>query len=717
MFSVGQWIEDQYLVLERRSDRFWVEYVVQDRISGNIFVVKRLSNLLLTDKSAAVRFAGKAKIWINLGECEEIVCAYMIKEFRDFGAVPHLFLEYVNGPSLADIMNSHPGKALPLDQIVLLMRQVIEGMRFLHGASLIEGSGSVTHGGLHPGVVLTQEGNVKISDVGLTSVLRQSCERMNVDLLLHELPYLAPEQLDDPARADELTDVYAFGAIAYEAATGTAPFALARADDPVRDFVASKPVSPRLRNRSCPAWLEETILKCMAREPENRFQSFERIERFLEEVLKTEKVSRSRLEVGEETGDASRVARVRGVGKKESRRLGHYYLGVEHLMLGLLDEEESLVVSCLGDTITAEKLQSGLLARLPKGEGPWYWDGIIKTPRYLRVMSRARKIRRHYGHQRMLPQHLILAVLEEGRNIPVRVLKELKIDINAAVIYLQRELREKTPALFAADVDAPLGRFTQKIICSKYLPNAVPFVGREDELNRAIHSITDEKKSIIIVGGPGTGKTAFVHELECRLAESFSGGRSAYGGMYELKKAHLLSEIADPQNIAESLLDLLTSIVGAGAILLIEGLDALFEVDSQFGSGLFKETIYHFIAENGLILAATMTPDAFVLCEMDSSSDLSLFEVIQLAESSQELTLDILNGARDMLETEHSVNVEDDALTSVLEFSNRLSESALPGQALELLDHSCAFAKLVGPPGERVHIDSGKVEEYVSAVS
>ena len=389
MFHVGQWIEEQYLVLERQISRGWICYLVHDKYSDNTFLIKRVSDLVLTDKSAAIRFIGKAKIWINLGDCEELVKAYMVK---DYGGIPHLFLEYVHGPTLATILHARPGKALPLEQTLGLMKQLVSGMKFLHGASLVDGTGSVIHGGINPHSILVSEGNIKITNIGLSSIVRQSFPDANTNLLLDENAYLGPEQVQNSAQADEASDIYAFGATLYEVATGTLPAVAKKSEDPLHEFITCNYVPPRLRNQSCPQWLEETILKCMARERENRFQSFEHIDGFLREVLKTELYKRSRLEIEGEPENFSRIARVRGTSKKESRRLNHYYLGVEHLMLGLLAEEESVVVSCFGDRYTAPQLRTEILARTPKGEGPWYWDGILKTPRYNRIMSRARRI-------------------------------------------------------------------------------------------------------------------------------------------------------------------------------------------------------------------------------------------------------------------------------------------------------------------------------------
>ncbi|RJP22758.1 MAG: hypothetical protein C4520_07830 [Candidatus Abyssobacteria bacterium SURF_5] len=712
MFHIGQWIDNQYQVLEKLVSRWWIQYVVQDRISGNTFLVKRFSDVILLDESARIRFEAKAKIWIGLSEGDETVKAFMVKEY---GGIPHIFIEYVAGPTLATIFNAASGKALPLEQTAALMKQLVSAMKVLHNASLFEQSGSVIHGGLNPQVILLHDGNVRITDIGFAPVIHQAAKTKNMSLFKNEIQYLAPEQLRDPASANELTDIYAFGAIMYEAATGTTPPVVKKTQDPLHEFIAVAPVAPRLRNRSCPQWLEETILKCMARDPQNRFQTFDHIADFLAQLLDSGRLPH-KLEVEEEGGSASRVARIRGVAKKESRRLNHYYIGVEHMMLGLLAEEESLVVSCFGDQYTAPQIRSELFDRLPKGEGPWYWDGIIKTPRYKNIMKSARIIKREFGHERMLPQHVLLAILEEGKNVPVRALKEMNIDVKAAADYLRQEFIQKIPAFCPNDPDTPLGKCARKLVCARYLPDTIPFINRKDELQAAVHSILDSRRSVILNGPPGIGKKAFVRELECHLEQTCQDNGIPYGGMYELRKADLLSVTEDDEQREELFLNLITSVIGFNGILAVEGLDVLIGIGARARIGFIAEIMTSYLDSNDLIIVATTTPEGVESCEMESKEILSHFDVINLSEPSAETVMEILSAAKDVLEVEHSFTIEPDALAAVMELSGRFAEPAFPARALEVLDRTCIFAKLSGNSQKGV-IDSESVTEFIAACS
>ncbi len=713
VFDIGQWIEDQYLVLERHRGRRWTVYVVQDRISENVFVIKRPSEVLLPDPLAADHFVNEARIWINIGECDEVVNAYLIKEFE---GIPHLFLEYTDGPSLEDILSSRPGKPLPTDQAVALMRQLINGMKFLHSASLTPGNRGVVHGSLTPHAILTKSGNIKITDVGLAHALRQSSRMLNAGHFLWDISYMAPEQLQDLREADKLTDIYSFGAIMYEVATGTSPMMGKKPEDPLSDIVRFEPAHPRTRNRSCPRWLEETILKCMARERANRFQSFELIDAFVSEVLRGEEEASPARDAKEETDSAhtSRVARVRGVAKKESRRLDHYYVGVEHLMLGLIAEEESVVVSCFGDAVDAERLRSEILSHLPKGEGPWYWDDIRKTPRYKRVMKLARKIKREHSDDRMLPQHILLAILKEGRNVPVRVLKGLNVDVKAAARNLRREMKRRRPAIFVADSEPGAISFTIKVACTTDIPCSIPFVGRRSELERARGLLLDDRRSVMIVGEPGVGKTAFVHELECLVSEASGDAGRESGGLVKLHVASLIASTEGGEQIISNLTDAINSVVGSKSILVIEDLPVVVGLGGKLPPGAVGRMLEEYIVSKGLVVVATTTRAGYVSCEAEHENLVPFLEVINLREPSSEETFEMLVAAKETLENEHSVRIVDEALTASVDLSREIQGRALPARAFELLDRACVGARLSASTPEQAReqivIDAERVE-------
>ena len=692
MFDIGAWVENQYLVLERQRGMRWTTYIAQDRISENIFVIKTLFDIVRPDASALHDFSNIARTWITLGDCDEIVKAYLLKELE---GIPHLFIEYVQGPSIADILGSHPGKPLPMEQAIELMKHLISGLRFLHEANLPDGGRGVIHGNLTPRNILTSSGQIKITDIGLANTFRRFPNMVHAHLALGDITYTAPERLESPGETGKVTDIYSFGAIMYEVATGTPPMVGKKHGDLSHDIALVELAPPRLRNRSCPRWLEETILKCMARNPDNRFQSFEQIDAFMNEVLVLESPPRTGADGEKGTASVSRLARVRGVAKKESRRLDQYYIGVEHLMLGLLAEEESIVVSCFDDKISAEQLRSEILQYLPKGEGPWYWDGMQKTPRYKRVMKLARKIRRTHSAYRMLPQHLLLAILQEGRSIPVRVLRRLDVDVKAARDKLRREIERSRPAIFVQHIDSPTAGFTSRMLCTTEIPCFTPFVNRHSELARVRTLLLDDRKGVLIVGEPGVGKTALVHEVECIIVDAKSNAAHRYGGMLKLRPAAFLESAEESGELITNLLDAINEIVESNAIMVIENLPVLLGLDVKVPSGSIAGILEEYISSKGLLLVATATPEAYSRCQSEYGSLLELLEAVNLPEPSSEETMEMLEAAKETFELRHSVGIADDAFTAAVTLSGEITGArALPAKAFELLERACIAARL-----------------------
>jgi len=98
---------------------------------------------------------------------------------------------------------------------------------------------------------------------------------------------------------------------------------------------------------------------------------------------------------------------------------------------------------------------------------------------------------------------------------------------------------------------------------------------------------------------------------------------------------------------------------------------------------------------------------------MESKDIMSNFEVILLPEPSPDLMLNILTSARENLEAEHSLTIEDAALAALIDMPYQMGDRALPAKAIEMLEHLCFLAKASAEPGERVTIGAEKVADFV----
>ena len=205
-------------------------------------------------------------------------------------------MEHIPGVPLSEWLASHE---LSTQDIVPLALQIAAAMEEAHEHGVI-------HRDLKPGnVMVTPKGLVKVLDFGLAKLLEpaeapdRTVTITDANAIAGTLPYMAPEQLrSDPL--DARTDIYALGIVLYEMATGKRPFSGRTQIRLADDILHKSPPPLKVMNPQAPAELEAIILKCLAKQPEDRYQSVEELARDLRALEVTS--------VGAPTADRSSAA-------------------------------------------------------------------------------------------------------------------------------------------------------------------------------------------------------------------------------------------------------------------------------------------------------------------------------------------------------------------------------------------------------------------------
>lgn len=171
-------------------------------------------------------------------------------------------MEYVPGGDLADFINST--EQIPVSRVVKLLSQACSGLQAIHNAGII-------HRDIKPeNLLLTKNGNIKITDFGIARV--ENGKNLTAHGgLLGTIDYLSPEYLLN-GTCDERSDIYALGLIGYELITGNKPFKGETVVDVIRNKMNAELIAPHLVRPSCPKTLSDVILKALEREPELRYQ-------------------------------------------------------------------------------------------------------------------------------------------------------------------------------------------------------------------------------------------------------------------------------------------------------------------------------------------------------------------------------------------------------------------------------------------------------------
>jgi serine/threonine protein kinase/Tfp pilus assembly protein PilF len=240
-------------------------YLANDERLEREVALKVLPTGTLADESARKRFRREALALSKLNH-PNIETVY---DFDTEGRVDFLVMEYIPGETLDE--NLAAG-ALTEKVIVSLGTQLVEGLAAAHAQGVI-------HRDLKPGNLrATPDGRLKILDFGLAKLLEPVTKGSKVQTISQSgstagtMPYMAPEQLR-AEKVDARTDLFALGAVLYEMAAGQRAFP---GDNPasVTDAILNRaPVSPRAVNTRVSPDLERVVLKCLEKEPEDRYQA------------------------------------------------------------------------------------------------------------------------------------------------------------------------------------------------------------------------------------------------------------------------------------------------------------------------------------------------------------------------------------------------------------------------------------------------------------
>ncbi len=417
-----------------------------------------------------------------------------------------------------------------------------------------------------------------------------------------------------------------------------------------------------------------------------------------------------------------RARRVIVLARQEAERLNHDYIGVEHLLLGLIKMGEGLAVDILrglgidldGLRLEVEKIIKGGPSTLTVGEIPF-------TPRSKKVLELAVDEARNLGHNYVGTEHLLLGLIREREGVAARVLESMGVDLEKARQKTMEFIggtapladgvspgkKSKTPALDA------FGRDLTELAREDKLD---PVIGREDEIERVTEILSRRtKNNPVLLGEAGVGKTAIVEGLAQRIVSgsvpdilrdkrivaldlALMVAGTKYRGQFEERIKAVMQEIRRSEDIIV-LIDELHTLVGAGAA---EGaIDASNILKPALSRGELQ------------CIGATTLDEYRKYIEKDSALE-RRFQTIIVDPPSVPETIEILKGLRDRYEAHHRARFTDEALEEAAKLSDRyISGRLLPDKAIDVIDEAGARARLsvaTAPP------DIKEMEKEVEAL-
>jgi ATP-dependent Clp protease ATP-binding subunit ClpC len=405
---------------------------------------------------------------------------------------------------------------------------------------------------------------------------------------------------------------------------------------------------------------------------------------------------------------SERARRVLTLAQEEAKHFNHNYIGTEHILLGLVREEEGVgakVLANLGVSLT--KARSAVEFIIGRGEKPTTGE-IGLTPRAKRVIELAIDEARNLGHNYIGTEHLLLGLLREGegeasegRGVAADVLDSFGINLERARSETNRVLGEgvararpttrstsRTPALDQLGIDLTAAAAAGKLD---------PVIGRNKEIERVIQILSRRtKNNPALIGEPGVGKTAIVEGLAHRIIagdvpETLERKRiitldmaalvagTKYRGEFEERLKKVIDEVKTAGNCV-LFIDEFHTMVGAGAA---EGaVDAANILKPSLSRGELQ------------CIGATTLDDYRKYIERDAALE-RRFQPILVEEPSVEETLEILKGVKERYEEHHRLIISEKALSAAATLSARyIPDRFMPDKAIDLIDEASSRVRI-----------------------
>jgi ATP-dependent Clp protease ATP-binding subunit ClpC len=398
--------------------------------------------------------------------------------------------------------------------------------------------------------------------------------------------------------------------------------------------------------------------------------------------------------------------------QEEARMLNQNYIGTEHLLLGLIREQDGIAAKALESlNISLEDVHNQVEELI--GRGTFVPSGHIPfTPRAKKVLELSLREALQLGHNYIGTEHILLGLIREGEGVAAQVLLNLGADlekVRSAVIQLlsghygkQSEPGEERQR---GQSGALLDEFGRNLTRASEEGKLDPVIGRAVEIERVMQILSRRtKNNPVLIGEPGVGKTAVAEGLAQAIAadevpETIKDKQlytldlaalvagSKYRGEFEDRLKKVMKEIRERGDII-LFVDEMHTLVGAGAA---EGaIDAASIIKPALARGELQT------------IGATTLDEYRKYVEKDPALE-RRFQPIMVGEPSIEETIEILKGLRDRYEAHHRVSITDDAILAAATLADRyISDRFLPDKAIDLIDEAGSKMRIqmmTAPPG------------------
>ncbi len=400
-----------------------------------------------------------------------------------------------------------------------------------------------------------------------------------------------------------------------------------------------------------------------------------------------------------------RARRVLTLAQEEAQRLNHNYIGTEHLLLGLVREENGVAVRVLRDLgVDPKQVRERVERTVGRGQRTMYGK-LSLTPRTKRVIELAVDEARRLGHHYIGTEHLLLGLVRAGEGVAVDVLKSLGVGLDKVRSQTARVMMESSSQATSApnkeSKSTPLvDQLGTDLTAQAEAGKLDPVVGRQTEIERVIQILSRRtKNNPALIGEPGVGKTAIVEGLAQRIVNRQAPDTLLGKRVVMLDVGSLVAGTMYRGQFEERLKRVIDEIKESGSILFIDELHMLVGAGSAGSSVDAANILKPALARGELQCIGATTLDEY---RKHIEGDAALerrFQSVMVEEPTIEETIEILKGIRSRYEAHHNLEITDEALHAAAHLAARyVPDRFMPDKAIDLIDEASARVRLYKVP-------------------
>jgi len=409
--------------------------------------------------------------------------------------------------------------------------------------------------------------------------------------------------------------------------------------------------------------------------------------------------------------------------QEEAKRLGHDFVGTEHVLLGIIhtSPEDNVCVKSLEDMgVSIDEIEHAIEENIEYNKKAVTSGNIPFTSQVKHVLSMSWDEARQLGHSYVSLEHLFLALIREQDGIASKILASLNVTPQRAREALLGQMGSKLAdaKVTRTQVNTPLlNEFGRDLTWLAAEDKLDPVIGRQKEIERLIQTLCRRtKNNPVLVGEAGVGKTAIIEGL-AQLVQSKNVPKKLHGkrvisldlgllvagtkyrGEFEERVKKLMEEVRKAKNII-LFIDELHTIIGTGST------EGSLDVANMFKPALARGELQ--------CVGATTLDEYRKHIEGDSALE-RRFQSVMVEPPSLEDTLAILKGLRKRYEDFHGIKITDEALEAAATLSDRyITERQLPDKAVDLIDEAASRAIL---QGKKTKLKKEDIAEIISTIT